>query len=151
MATIDPGDVEDDGVTPTFPTTGQRGRIMVIDDELLLGRTLRFAFQEDHDVVVVTSGREAFARLATDKAFDLILCDLMMPDMTGMAVYSRMLVEHPKLAGRLVFMTGGAFTDAAREFLDNHPGAQLQKPFDISTVEALLRHRLALPRDDRTL
>jgi CheY-like chemotaxis protein len=119
------------------------GRLLVIDDELLLGRTLRLAFQDQHEVVVLTSGREALERLAHDKDFDLILCDLMMPDMTGMAVYERIVHEYPTLAERLVFMTGGAFTDAARRFLELHPQASLEKPFEISRVEALLRLGLA--------
>lgn len=126
----------------TAPKNAARARVLVIDDELLLGRTLRLAFQDEHDVVVVTSGREALEKLANDSDFDLVLCDLMMPDMTGMVVYERVLRDHPKLADRLVFMTGGAFTDAARSFLEAHPDAQLEKPFEIERVEALLRRRL---------
>lgn len=114
-------------------------RILVIDDELLLGRTLRLAYQGQHEVVVVTSGREALDRLAHDSKFDLILCDLMMPGMTGMAVYDRLSMEHPKLVQRLVFMTGGAFTDQARSFLDGHPQAHLEKPFEMARIDALLR------------
>jgi CheY-like chemotaxis protein len=128
---------------PSPAPNGGTGRILVIDDELLLGRTLRLAFQDQHDVVVVTSGREALERLAHDRDFDLILCDLMMPDMTGMAVYERIVHQYPEVADRLVFMTGGAFTDAARNFLELHPNAQLEKPFEIARVEQLLRAGLA--------
>jgi CheY-like chemotaxis protein len=113
-------------------------RILVIDDELLLGRTLSLAFQGQHEVIVCTSGREALERLSYDARFDLILCDLMMPDMSGMTVHDRIAREHPELTERLVFMTGGAFTDDARAFLDEHPHAQLDKPFDIAQVEKLL-------------
>jgi len=119
-----------------------RGRVLVIDDEPLLGRTLRLAFQEDHEVVVVTSGRDALELLASDAEFDLILCDLMMPDMNGMQVYERVLLERPSVADRLVFMTGGAYTAEARAFLDRHVDAQLEKPFDMARFESLLKIRI---------
>ena len=124
------------------PPRALRGRVLVIDDEPLLGRTLRLAFQEDHDVVVVTSGREALELLASDAEFDLILCDLMMPDMNGMQVYERVLRERPGIADRLVFMTGGAYTHEARAFLDQHVDSQLEKPFDMTRFEGLLKLKI---------
>jgi two-component system, cell cycle sensor histidine kinase and response regulator CckA len=129
-------------IVAPVPPRVVRGRVLVIDDEPLLGRTLRLAFQEDHEVVVVTSGRQALELLATDADFDLILCDLMMPDMNGMQVYERMLQERPSILDRLVFMTGGAYTAEAREFLDQHLDAQLEKPFDMARFEGLLRHKI---------
>ena len=129
-------------VVAPVPPRVLRGRVLVIDDEPLLGRTLRLAFQEDHEVVVVTSGREALELLATDADFDLILCDLMMPDMNGMQVYERMLQERPSIMERLVFMTGGAYTPEARAFLDQHIDAQLEKPFDMTRFEGLLKLKI---------
>ena len=82
--------------------------------------------------------REALSRLETDSGFDLVLCDLMMPDVNGAAVYASVKRDHPELAERFVFMTGGAFTTRAREFLSQHPGAQLEKPFNIADIEKLL-------------
>ncbi len=113
-------------------------RILVIDDEPLLGQTLRLAFSGRHEVVVAISGREALSRLREDHTFDLVLCDLMMPDIGGMAVYEEVLKTAPEIARRFAFMTGGAFTEHAREFLENYEGPHLEKPFDISQVEALL-------------
>ncbi len=115
-----------------------RARILVIDDEPLLGQTLRLAFQDRHDVVTVTSGREALELLQRDAGFDLVLCDLMMPDLSGMTLYQEIANEHSELAKKFVFMTGGAFTDSAREFLEVHPGIHLEKPFKIEDVEALI-------------
>jgi two-component system, cell cycle sensor histidine kinase and response regulator CckA len=115
-----------------------RARILIIDDEPLLGQTLRFAFQDKHDVEVAASGREALDRLANDSDFDLVLCDLMMPDVSGEHVY-RAVTEHaPGLLPRFVFMTGGAFTERAQEFLARFAGRQLEKPFNIDEVEVLL-------------
>jgi len=113
-------------------------RILIIDDEPLLGQTLLYAFKGRHEVSICTGGREALSRLETDASFDLVLCDLMMPDVNGAAVYESVKRNHPSLAERFVFMTGGAFTARAREFLSQHPGAQLEKPFNIADVERIL-------------
>ncbi len=115
-----------------------RARILIIDDEPLLGQTLRFAFQDKHDVEVASSGREVLERLATDADYDLVLCDLMMPDVSGEHVYRAVSERTPSLLQRFVFMTGGAFTERAQEFLAHFAGRQLEKPFNIDEVESLL-------------
>lgn len=115
-----------------------RARILIIDDEPLLGQTLRFAFQDKHDVEVASSGREALERLGSDADFDLVLCDLMMPDVSGEHVYRAVSEHTPGLLPRFVFMTGGAFTERAQEFLAQFAGRQLEKPFNIDEVELLL-------------
>jgi signal transduction histidine kinase/ActR/RegA family two-component response regulator len=115
-----------------------RARILIIDDEPLLGQTLRFAFQDKHDVEVASSGREALERLSKDAEFDLVLCDLMMPDVSGEHVYRAVSEKTPGLLPRFVFMTGGAFTERAQEFLAQFAGRQLEKPFNIDEVELLL-------------
>ena len=115
-----------------------RARILIIDDEPLLGQTLRFAFQDRHDVEVAASGREALERLSADSAFDLVLCDLMMPDVSGEHVFRAVRERAPKLLPRFVFMTGGAFTERAQQFLAEFHGRQLEKPFNIDEVELLL-------------
>ena len=113
-------------------------RIMVIDDEPLLGQTLRLAFQGKYEVVVQTSGESALALLEREADFDLVLCDLKMPALSGIEVYERVVASRPELAERFVLMTGGAVTADASEFLARHPGAQIEKPFDIAQLEALL-------------
>lgn len=114
-------------------------RILIVDDEPLLGQTLLYAFKGRHDVVICTSGRDALSRLERDARFDLVLCDLMMPDVSGAAVYEAVKRSYPSLVRCFVFMTGGAFTERAREFLAKHPGVQLEKPFNIDDIEKLLR------------
>ncbi len=115
-----------------------RARILIIDDEPLLGQTLRFAFQDRHDVEVAFGGREGLERLSKDSAFDLVLCDLMMPDISGEHVFVAVRERTPELLPRFVFMTGGAFTERAQEFLAQFHGRQLEKPFNIEEVETLL-------------
>jgi len=116
----------------------RRSRILVIDDEPLLGRTLSFMLEERHDVVVLGNGREALARLEADSEFDLVLCDLDMPEVTGQTVYETVARLHPELASRFVLMTGGACARWAEEFLARYPGVQLDKPFSTDDVEQVL-------------
>jgi CheY-like chemotaxis protein len=116
----------------------RRTRILVIDDEPLLGRTLSFMLEERHDVVVIGGGREALGRLEHDSDFDLVLCDLDMPEVTGQAVYEAVLRSYPELVQRFVLMTGGACSRWAEDFLAIYDGKQLDKPFRTDEVERVL-------------
>jgi PAS domain S-box-containing protein len=125
--------------TPTQAEPGRRPRVLLIDDEAHLGVTLSLGLRDQADVASVRSGVEAVRKLLADDGFDLILCDLMMPDLTGMDVFEQVSRERPALRGRFVFMTGGAVTERARKFLEQVPDQRLDKPFRLEQVEALLR------------
>ena len=120
------------------PTAERSLRVLVVDDEPLIGTTLRILL-DDHDVRVVTSGSAARDLLAEDQSFDVILCDLMLDDLSGMELARWLAQERPDVADRLVFMTGGAFTDEARDFLRDVPlDRQLEKPFSSEEINRLL-------------
>lgn len=123
--------------------TSVRGRVLVIDDEAAVGRTIQRLLGEQYEVVVLTAGREAIDLLVAKAAdFDLILCDLTMPDVTGMDVYARSVQARADIGQRFVFMTGGTFSPRARDFLDQVPNERLDKPFDLQTVRNLVRSRV---------
>jgi signal transduction histidine kinase len=126
-------------VVPAPPAAGRRPRLLLIDDEPYLGVTLKTGLSGEADVVAAREGREALRILHEDQGFDLILCDLMMPGLTGMDVFDQISRELPDLCSRFVFMTGGAVTERARKFLDGMPDQRLDKPFRLEQVEALLR------------
>jgi CheY-like chemotaxis protein len=120
------------------------GRVLVIDDEAAVGRTIQRLLGEQYEVVVVTAGREALDLLVGKAAdFDLILCDLTMPEVTGMDVYARTTQARADIGQRFVFMTGGTFSPRARDFLDHIPNERLDKPFDLQTVRNLAKKRVA--------
>jgi signal transduction histidine kinase len=132
---------------PSLPVVnlerGRRGKILVIDDEPMINVILRRMLGRDHDVTSASSVREAIERLANeDEHPDLVLCDLMMPEMTGMDLHAELSRTNPSLAQRIVFMTGGAFTPRAREFLDQVPNARVEKPFEVQSLRALLQQLL---------
>jgi CheY-like chemotaxis protein len=96
-----------------------------------------------HEVVGLTSRREALGRIEAGERFDLIFCDLLMPELSGMGFHAAVMGRTPELAGRIVFMTGGAFTPEARAFRQSVPHARLEKPFDLGEVLTLLDEHLA--------
>jgi signal transduction histidine kinase/CheY-like chemotaxis protein len=119
----------------------ERARVLVVDDEPLIGNAVRRILFE-HDVLAMTDPREALRRLAGSERFDLVLCDLMMPGMTGMELHDVLARTHPEIAARLVFITGGAFTDQAREFLEDPLRRTLAKPFGPAELRELARAAL---------
>lgn len=115
----------------------KRRRILVIDDEVQILRAIRLVLSK-HDVVTLWDAQQAIDLLRRGDEFDLILCDLMMPVITGMELHAILKRERPPIADRIVFMTGGAFTGSGRAFLDRVPNQRLDKPFDHGTLRALV-------------
>ncbi len=118
-----------------------RARILVIDDEAAVCRSVQRILGRHHQVTALTDGREALQRIGAGERFDLILSDLMMPDVTGMDIYASLSESTPEQAERMVFVSGGAFTDRAREFLQSVPNARLDKPFAMKELLELIDSR----------
>jgi signal transduction histidine kinase len=91
-------------------------RILVIDDEQQLLRAYRRELGRQNEVVTACGGSEALELLASDSRFDLLLCDLMMPELDGPVVHAAIQAHWPALARRMIFVTGGAFTERNRGF-----------------------------------
>jgi PAS domain S-box-containing protein len=128
------------------PAASPRGRILIIDDEPRLGQSMRMLLEPSHDVVVTTRGSEALGWVAQGQHFDLVLCDLQMPEMTGMDVYSRLSQSAPELARRFIFISGGAYTQATNDFVRTVSNRILEKPVRpdelLHTIaQALATHR----------
>lgn len=115
-----------------------RRRVLVVDDEPLVGAALKRVLA-GHDVTVVESGAAALARIEGSSSFDVIVCDVMMPGMSGPRVYEAVSASYPELRSRFVFITGGVPHDAARLFLASVPNRVLTKPFDIAAVRDAVR------------
>ena len=112
---------------------GVKLSILVVDDEPVIARLIQKALV-DHEVTTAGDGREAVA-LMGENAYDVILCDLIMPEMTGMDVYRAALQRATPMHDRIVFMTGGAFTQRARDFLESVPNLRIEKPFELGYLE----------------
>jgi signal transduction histidine kinase len=126
---------------PVMPSR-QRGRVLVVDDEVPLGRALERMLGVHHDVTVLTGGEDAIRRIGDGDPFDVILLDVMMPDVSGMRVYDEVTAAHPEQAERIVFLTGGAFAPSAREFLERVSNPKLEKPIDMANLLLLIDERV---------
>ena len=109
-----------------------------MDDELPIADTLRELLAPVHEVVAATSAAEALAALEGGE-FDVVFCDLVMPGMSGIDLYQRIRAERPALAPRVVFMTGGAFTERNADFLSSVDNLRVEKPFSLGVVENIVR------------
>lgn len=127
--------VHDTKVTPLVAAVPPRRRVMLVDDDAPLRRAIQRMLERVHDAFVADSGESALAELHKNgEQYDVILCDLMMPQMSGMEVYERIARERPELASRFIFMTGGAFSKRSSEFLAQCTCPVLDKPFDLDAL-----------------
>ncbi|HUL59395.1 MAG TPA: response regulator [Anaeromyxobacteraceae bacterium] len=117
----------------------QRGRVLVVDDEPHVRSTIQRLLGREHDVAVAADGREALGMLDAGERYHVILCDLVMPHVSGVQLYAALRQRGQPCADRIVFMTGGAFTDEARRFLAEVACPRIEKPFDIHALRALVR------------
>lgn len=115
----------------------RRARVLIVDDDVMVRQSLRRVLR-DHDVTLADSGTAALLTLRADASFDAIVCDLMMPQGTGMDLHRELSRFAPELADRMVFVTGGAFTPAARAFLEEVPNHRLEKPFEPANLRAIV-------------
>ncbi len=116
----------------------ERGRILVIDDDqevnALIERTLTRA---GYSVHTEFSPGAALKRL-TDESFDAIVCDLLLPEMSGIELYERIARLKPELAERLIFITGDATRPMTRVFLQGADLPYLLKPFNPGQLIAVV-------------
>lgn len=136
--------VDSVGPAPEQPleVTPRRGRLLVIDDDEQLLRSMSMLLGDDNDVDATASAAAALARLKAGESYDAILCDLMMPDMDGMQFHAELSQVLPQLADQVIFLTGGAVNNSVRDFVQRVPNVCIDKPFDFEALKALLAERI---------
>jgi two-component system cell cycle sensor histidine kinase/response regulator CckA len=118
-----------------------RATVLVVDDEPAVGNVLRRLLR-DHQVTVMTTAKQALELLFAGSQFDVILSDLMMPEMSGMDFYDELLLHFPEAARRVIFVSGGAFTPTANAFLDRVSNERIDKPFDSQRVRDIVQRSI---------
>lgn len=124
-------------VPPSNRPRAAKLRVLVVDDEEAIGRSLARRLR-GCEVVATTDGRAALERLVGGEAFDLVLCDVMMPDFGGVDFYEALLRERPSECARVVFMTGGALTARATDLLARTNARCIEKPFDSKVLQEIV-------------
>ncbi|MFW5741210.1 MAG: ATP-binding protein, partial [Myxococcota bacterium] len=139
------GTAAEAGATSKTRALATQGRILIVDDEDQL-RAAMVRMLRGHDTVQAASSAEATRILERDRKFDVILCDVMMPEGSGMDLHRWLLESDPALAERVIFITGGAFTPHARAYLRNVDNLRLEKPFDVTAFRKIVNDRIKLIR-----
>jgi len=126
----------------TVGDTQESARVLIVDDDMLILRVVSRMLKE-HAVTTTQSGAEAVELILRERP-QLVLCDVMMPEVDGSQVYAQVLERDEDLAGRMVFMTGGVFEAEIQGFLDGIPNLVIDKPVRAKLVNALAREASAL-------
>jgi CheY-like chemotaxis protein len=117
-------------------------RILILDDEPMVGELLQEILGLlDYKTKFCESPTEALALLDTE-AFDLVLSDFRMPEMTGADFYDQAVAVNPALANRVVFLTGDAISEDAQSFLATTGCRHLSKPFQFDQIKVTIEEAL---------
>jgi two-component system, cell cycle sensor histidine kinase and response regulator CckA len=121
--------------TPSSAPAFQPLTVLLVDDNELVARALARVLSPHHNVIGVAGVSEAIGLFEQGQTFDVVVCDVMMPERTAVDLYRYLKKTAPALAERVLFVTGGAGTAELQEFLDGFPGRVLEKPFDLDELE----------------
>jgi PAS domain S-box-containing protein len=129
-------------LAPAGTAAPRAGQVLVIEDDPRVADFVTRILATEHVVDSVTSASLALERIAEGKRYDAILCDVMMPDMTGIELHEALLVIAADQARRMVFLTGGAFTQRTRELLAAATNACILEPFDAKRLHLLVNEAI---------
>lgn len=116
----------------------RRCRVLIVDDEAPILKALKRLLSSKHDVVGVERAELGLELLAKGEEFDVVLCDLLLPTLTGMDFHDQVAALYPAMLPRLVFMTGGAVTARAARFISETARHTLAKPIDTDTLHEII-------------
>ena len=112
-------------------------RILVLDDEPMVAKALGRVLRK-HDITISEEVDHALDLLG-ERTFDLVFCDLMMPNKSGMDFFAEVEKRFPDTTHRIIFMTGGAYTDSAQSFMAKIDNPIISKPFDVYQIRELVK------------
>jgi two-component system NtrC family sensor kinase len=112
----------------------EKNRILIIDDEENILQVLRKALErEGYEIDTLLDAQEGLSILASSD-YDLILCDMEMPRLSGIEYYLEIEERLPEMTDRFLFMTGEIQSPSIQKFLQDNRVSIISKPFDLSTL-----------------
>jgi CheY-like chemotaxis protein len=115
--------------------------ILIVDDDPLILRTMQVILEDKYIVTMAVGGQNALDLLQRDSGlFDLIICDLNMPDVNGANLYLQLFEKHVGLENRIIFMTGGVFSSFMQTFCNANINTCLIKPFEAKELKEAVDH-----------
>jgi CheY-like chemotaxis protein len=129
------------------PGTSRRLRLLIVDDEILVARAVRRVFDKEFRVEIALDGQSALEKLRK-MDYDVVLCDVMMPGISGLEVYRQVRSENELLARRFVFATGGLFSQELSDSVKRLSNMIVEKPFDPAELRRVILAAVPEPRSD---
>jgi two-component system NtrC family sensor kinase len=134
-------EVEEDEAAP--PATGSdvertdgSAQVLFIDDEpALCSLVAEYLTRQGHDVTVEQTGEEGLQR-ALDEHFDVIICDMRLPGISGEDVCMALLEQKPEAVDRMVVATGDILSPQTQDFFDRTGLPHIHKPFKLDQLES---------------
>jgi CheY-like chemotaxis protein len=120
-----------------------RGKLLIVDDEVVFAGSLRRLFSNEYDVTVMNSGRDVLDRVSAGDRFDVILCDLMMPEISGVELHAELLRIAPEQTDCMIFLTGGAFSRSSQQFLEGVTNRWFEKPCNLHELRLAVRSNIS--------
>ena len=124
------------------------GQVMLIDDDEELLEVLQEVVSIRHDCVGFINARAALDVLKDNKTFDCIICDLMMPKMSGLQFHKAIAEHAPYYLNRIIFLTGGSFTAETDIFIKSPDIVYCEKPVDTRALLGAIQKRVAAAKMD---
>jgi CheY-like chemotaxis protein len=121
-----------------------RRRVLIVEDERLLGEALCELLGDDHDVELATTVAAAIKVLREDPSFEVILCDVQLPDGTAVQVYDDYCTAWPDRTRRFVFLSGGSDDGEVRQLIASGRHQVLRKPFDLDALPSVIERQASL-------
>jgi two-component system, NtrC family, sensor kinase len=121
----------------------QRARVLVVDDEPRIGSAITRILNPVHEVTSVYTAQDAISRFEQGEEYDVILCDILMPHLSGYDLYQSLAQIAPQSLDRIIFMTGGPFSTRGASFLDTVTNPRLEKPFSPEALRTLVQRSLS--------
>lgn len=128
---------------PRATPVAERAKLLVVDDEVALGTSLRRILRHEYDIDLETSAEGALRRIVAGERYDLVLCDLNLPGKSGIELYGELQHAAPELVPRVIFITGGMNTPGTQAFLESLPNLWIDKPFLPDDLRTRLRELLS--------
>jgi CheY-like chemotaxis protein len=134
-----------DSPKPAVLPAGRTKIILIVDDEPGITRAMAQLLRRDgHTVETAANGRLALEKCQVQD-YELILCDLRMPELDGPGFYRALQQHHPHLCQRIMFLTGDTLSPEAQEFLQHAGVPRLTKPFTAAMVRRALQRLYNAP------
>jgi two-component system cell cycle sensor histidine kinase/response regulator CckA len=129
------GDADRPSREPAAPPSPAQTAVLVVDDEAMILKLAKRVLGERHNVVLAQGAAAAIELLDRGERFEVIVCDILMPGLSGVDFYEQVLLKYPGQAPRILFVSASAFTPRSSDFLASVPNRQLSKPFERGQLE----------------